>query len=162
MYKWYIPFFRSWVASEDVPEAEFEKNGKSYTSMGWEIYPDSMLDALRMVQNDYGNPPVIITENGASFADEVVDGRVNDPKRIAFLDAYLRRVQQAMAEGADVRGYFCWSLFDNFEWAEGLSKRFGLIHVDYATQKRTIKQSGYWYRDVIASQARQDTREQHE
>jgi len=152
MYKWYIPFLKTWTTGQDVPQCEYEKDGKEYSSMGWEIYPDAMYETLKMIQNNYGNPPVYITENGGPFTDYVVDNEVDDQRRIKYIKDYLSKVHDAMAEGADVRAYFYWSLIDNFEWAEGYSKRFGLIHVDHKTQKRIIKSSGYWYRDFIKSQ----------
>jgi len=94
-----------------------------------------------------------VTENGAAFEDRVEEGAVHDRKRVAFLQAYLGKVQQAIQAGANVRGYFVWSLLDTFEWSVGKSKRFGLIHVDYRTQQRIIKDSGLWYRDLIKAQA---------
>ncbi len=152
VHKWNVPFLKSGLVKKKIPESEYEKNGKEYTSMGWEIYPDAIYELLKMVQNEYGNPPVFITENGAAFNDTVADGKIADEKRINFLKGYLRKVHQARIEGVNVRGYFCWSLMDNFEWAEGFAKRFGLIYVDYDTQKRIIKDSGYWYRDFIRMQ----------
>ena len=95
---------------------------------------------------------MIITENGMSNTDWVsLDGAVHDPQRIDLLQRYLREMKRAMADGVDIRGYFHWSILDNFEWSEGYKHRFGLIHVDFETQKRTLKDSAYWYRDVIAS-----------
>jgi beta-glucosidase len=96
--------------------------------------------------------PVIITENGLSMPDWVsLDGKVHDPGRIDYTWRYLLELEKAISDGADVAGYFHWSLMDNFEWAEGYKERFGLIHVDFQTQKRTIKDSGYWYREVMES-----------
>ena len=96
--------------------------------------------------------PIVVTENGMANVDWVMeDGRVHDPQRIDFLTRYLRELRRAVQSGVDVRGYFYWSLMDNFEWLEGYSQRFGLIHVDYATQQRTPKDSAAWYREVIAS-----------
>jgi len=119
------------------------------TDMGWEIFPRGMYDVLKWLQDDCGNPVVYVTENGAEFEDEIgPDGAVHDERRIAFLSDYLGQVHRAVSEGAKVRGYFVWSLLDNFEWNHGLAKRFGLIHVDYQSQRRTIKDSGFWYRDV--------------
>jgi beta-glucosidase len=152
MHKWYIPFLNTWTTGQNVPEKEYEKDGKKYSSMGWEIFPDAMYEALKIVQNEYGNPPVIITENGAPFTDTVTDNQVHDPRRIQYIQDYLSRVHDAVSEGADVRGYFYWSLLDNFEWAEGLSKTFGLIHVNHKTYQRIIKDSGYWYSNFIQSQ----------
>jgi beta-glucosidase len=95
--------------------------------------------------------PLMITENGVALADQAdADGRVHDPDRIAYLADHIGAVRTAMDAGADVRGYFVWSLMDNFEWARGYSKRFGLIRVDYATLRRTWKDSAFWYRDFLA------------
>jgi beta-glucosidase len=93
---------------------------------------------------------VYITENGCAYDDPVIDGACHDPRRIRYLDAHLRALHAAMAEGVDVRGYFAWSLLDNFEWSHGYHKRFGLVHIDYDTQARTPRDSAYWYREVIA------------
>jgi beta-glucosidase len=152
VYKWYIPFLKTWLIEESVPEREFVKDNIQYTSMGWEVYPDCIYESLKVIKDEYGNPPVYVTENGAAFTDEVSNGRVADTKRINYLEKHIAKVSQAYNEGSDVRGYFVWSLMDNFEWAEGLSKRFGLIYVDFNNQQRIIKESGYWYRDFIKSQ----------
>jgi len=128
----------------------------TYTATGWEVYPQGLVDTLNRVRERYGNPPVYITENGAAFYDPpVAEGEPHpDPLRVAYLRAHLRAVAEAIAQGCDVRGYFAWSLLDNFEWSLGYSKRFGLIHVDYATQKRTLKASAEFYARVIASRGR--------
>ncbi|WP_284301932.1 family 1 glycosylhydrolase [Homoserinibacter gongjuensis] len=103
-------------------------------------------------------PPIVITEGGASFHDVPgADGSVHDPRRIAYLDAHLRAVADAVAAGVDVRGYYVWSAFDNFEWAAGYQERFGLVYVDYATQQRIRKSSWEWYREVIAANAQPRT-----
>ncbi len=94
-------------------------------------------------------PPIYITENGCAYDDPVVDGRCADPRRIEYLDLHLRAVKDAIDEGVDVRGYYQWSLMDNFEWALGYDKRFGLVHVDFDTLERTPKDSAHWYREVI-------------
>ncbi|NDU77272.1 beta-glucosidase [Actinomadura sp. DSM 109109] len=125
------------------------------TGMGWPVVPDAFLSLLRTLGSRYDLPPLYITENGCSFADEPgPDGFVDDPSRIEFLDAHIAAMRTAVDEGIDIRGYFTWSLLDNFEWAEGYHPRFGLVHVDYATQKRTPKASYRWYRDLIASSRR--------
>ena len=99
---------------------------------------------------DYKNlPPIIITENGAAFEDVVQNGRVHDQKRVQFYQEYLKNVLKAKREGIDIRGYFAWSFMDNFEWAEGYGPRFGLVHVDYPTQKRTLKDSGLWFKEFL-------------
>lgn len=122
-----------------------------YTAMGWRIEPGSFTELLQRVHRDYPGTPMMITENGAAFDDVVeADGSVHDDDRIAYLEAHLGAVGDAIAAGADVRGYSCWSLLDNFEWAHGYSKRFGIVRVDYPTGERTKKASANWYRDVIA------------
>src|SRR6185437_7131189 len=120
--------------------------GSEYTGFDWEIQPKSLHKLLVRLNNEYELPPVYITENGASYPDEVsADGRVQDPKRLKFIRDHLVELHRAIADGVDVRGYFAWSLLDNFEWGVGYSQRFGLVHVDFPTQKRTIKDSGKWY-----------------
>ena len=125
--------------------------GSEYTEMDWEIHAPALRRMLVRVTRDYAPPPIYITENGAAFPDEVSpDGSVHDPRRIAYLRDHFAQARLAMDDGVDLRGYFVWSLLDNFEWSNGYSKRFGLIHVDYATQQRSIKDSGRWYAQVIA------------
>jgi beta-glucosidase len=125
------------------------------TAFDWPVVPDGMRQALVTLRERYGEalPPVYVTENGAAYEDAVrPDGTVQDPERVSYLDGHLRAVRAAMDAGVDVRGYFCWSLLDNFEWAEGFSKRFGLVHVDFATLRRTPKASYDWFRDLVAAQ----------
>lgn len=150
---WWMPFLKMWVSGLDIAEEEYERDGVQYTAVGWEVYPEAIYQVLTRDPADYGHLPLYVTENGAAFADRVEAGAVHDRKRVAFLQAYLGQVHQAIQAGADVRGYFVWSLLDNFEWSAGTSKRFGLIHVDYRTQQRVIKDSGLWYRDLIKAQA---------
>ena len=128
----------------------------TYTETGWEVYPRALTDTLTWVSRRYGNPPIYVTENGAAFFDPpVVQGdRLPDPLRVDYLHTHLRAVHDAIAAGADVRGYFAWSLLDNLEWSLGYSKRFGLVHVDFQTQKRTLKDSAHFYARVIASHGR--------
>ncbi|RYB93908.1 beta-glucosidase [Nocardioides oleivorans] len=134
------------VGSEHVT---FPSRGLPVTDMGWEIQPEGLHRLLRRLHDDYPRLPVYLTETGAAFADRPDDdGEVRDPDRIAFLDAYLRAVHLAVEEGVDVGGFFHWSYCDNFEWAFGYAKRFGLVHVDYATQVRTPKSSARWYADL--------------
>jgi beta-glucosidase len=127
--------------------------GRLYTETGWEVHPESLTDVLLRVRERYGDIPLYITENGAAFPDP--DVATNDPHpdplRVAYLADHLRAAHAALTAGVNLKGYFAWSLLDNFEWAAGYSKRFGLIHVDYATQKRTLKTSALLYRDVIAT-----------
>jgi beta-glucosidase len=152
-YKWYVPFLQMDITGKDTADTEFIRDGVQHTSMGWEVYPPGIYECLRLLMDEYGNPPVYITENGAAFDDRPAeDGQVNDPLRVQYLESYLAKVKQAVDEGSNLKGYFVWSLMDNFEWAAGFSKRFGIIYVDYETQKRTIKQSGRWYKGLIRSQ----------
>ena len=124
--------------------------GASYTEMGWEIAPQALGDLLTRLHKEYGVPSLLITENGAAFADVVDrDGKVHDPRRIEYLREYIRTVGHVLAQGVPIQGYLVWSLLDNFEWAEGYSKRFGIVYVDYQTQQRIIKDSGYWYAALI-------------
>lgn len=128
------------------------KRNMPHTAMDWEIYPEGMYKVLKKF-NGYSNiKKLIITENGAAFDDHVVDGRVRDDYRIAFLQNYLQQVLRAKNEGINVTGYFAWSFTDNFEWTEGYAKRFGLVYVDYASQKRIIKDSGFWYKKLLQNQ----------
>jgi beta-glucosidase len=122
------------------------------TDMGWEVYPEGLYDLLMRLKNDYGNPALFITENGAAYADRVVSkGQVQDDDRIDYLASHLREARRAIEHGVKLQGYFLWSLMDNFEWGFGFSKRFGITHVDYRTQARTWKKSGSWYQLVIAT-----------
>ncbi len=98
---------------------------------------------------EYTDLPLYVTENGSAFVDTVVEGHVDDPDRVAYFDAHLRAAHQAISAGVPLRGYFAWSLMDNFEWAWGYTKRFGMIHIDYRSQVRTLKSSGRWYAEVI-------------
>src|SRR5690606_24462658 len=120
------------------------------TEMGWGIHPECLESLLVRLSRDYPGTPLLLTENGAAYDDKVdADGRVRDADRVAFLDSHVRAAHAAIEQGADLRGYFVWSLLDNFEWAHGYHKRFGIVHVDYDTQRRTLKDSAYWYRDLI-------------
>ncbi|WP_159620982.1 glycoside hydrolase family 1 protein [Ruania rhizosphaerae] len=134
--------------------------GLPTTDMGWEVQPEGLTRLLQRLQADYAGPrgvAMYVTENGAAYPDVVEpDGSVDDADRIAYLDAHLRAVHAAIEAGADVRGYFVWSLLDNFEWALGYSKRFGIVRVDYETQRRTVKTSGRWYAQVAAANAVDD------
>jgi beta-glucosidase len=127
---------------EDYPKTDF----------GWPVVPAAFGEILRTFKDRYGDrlPPIYITENGCAINDGPVDGVVADQRRIDYLDSYLRVLKQAIDDGVDVRGYFQWSLLDNFEWSVGYSQRFGLVHVDFETQARTPKASYHWYRDLIA------------
>ena len=124
--------------------------GSEYTEMGWEVCAPALRRMLVKINSEYNLPPIIITENGVAFKDEVsADGKIHDPRRIEYLKNHFIQTRLAMLDGVDVRGYMVWSLMDNFEWGHGFSKRFGLAYTDYSTQKRTLKDSGEWYAQVI-------------
>jgi beta-glucosidase len=126
--------------------------GASRTSMGWEVHPDSLHRLLVRVARDYAPPSMYVTENGAAFEDvRVHDGSVHDPERTAFLETHVEAVGRALDDGAPIRGYFVWSFLDNFEWALGYSKRFGIVYVDYTTLERVPKDSFHWYAQRIRS-----------
>ncbi|HSW35854.1 MAG TPA: GH1 family beta-glucosidase [Candidatus Limnocylindrales bacterium] len=128
-----------------------------YTEMGWEVYPRGLYDLLTRLHRDYGPLPLYITENGAAFPDELMaNGTVDDPRRINYLKTYLTETWKAMQEGVPVKGYFVWTFMDNFEWSFGYSKRFGIIYVDYPTQKRFFKSSAHWYKKVISQNSIKD------
>ncbi|MCK2212673.1 GH1 family beta-glucosidase [Actinomadura sp. ATCC 31491] len=137
-----------------LPFADAGITGHPTTAFGWPVVPDGLRELLTGLKARYGAalPPVHITENGCSQPDVPTEhGTVEDPGRIAFLEGHIAAMRRAMAEGVDVRGYFVWSLLDNFEWAEGYHQRFGLVHVDFATQRRTPKASYRWYAEFLAS-----------
>jgi len=125
----------------------------TYTETGWEVFPQGMTDTLTWICDRYGNPPVYITENGSAFYDPPIaeNGVIDDPLRVDYQKKHLRAISDAIAQGCDVRGYMAWSLLDNLEWSLGFSKRFGIVHVDFATQKRTPKASARHYSNVIAT-----------
>ncbi len=127
--------------------------GLEKTEMGWEIYPQGLYEILTGLQDTYDPKEVFITENGVAFKDKVVDGEVHDKKRIDYLKAHFEQAHRALADGVKLKGFFVWSLMDNYEWAEGYSKRFGIVYIDYKTQKRIIKDSAKWYSGVISKNA---------
>jgi beta-glucosidase len=134
------------IGSRDV------KGGTAWTGNGWEIWPDGLRTVLGRVTAEYAPPAIVISENGATFPDTMADdGSVDDPERRAYLERHLTAAADAIADGVPLVGYFVWSLLDNFEWALGYGTRFGIVHVDYATQRRTVKSSGRWYRELIAT-----------
>ena len=124
-----------------------------YTTTDWEVFPQALEDLMVWFRERYGDTPIYITENGSAFYDphKPIDGAIDDPLRVYYLREHLKALHRAIARGVDVRGYFVWSLLDNLEWSHGFTKRFGIIHVDFETLQRTIKRSGYYYRNVIAS-----------
>ena len=142
-------YTRSFISTQTPPKPAPGKQG--FTDMGWEIYPKALTQHLVRLSREYAPPPIFITENGMANADQVVNGRVADVERIQYVSDHLKALAHAVELGVDVRGYFYWSLLDNFEWNSGYTKRFGLFHVDYATQKRVAKDSALWYRDFITA-----------
>lgn len=148
-------------ASDRYPlNAEGVRQDALHTETGWEVYPQAFTDTLTWFRDTYGEIPVYITENGAAFPDppSVDVDMLDDPLRVDYLRSHLQAVHAAIAAGVDVRGYMAWSLLDNMEWSLGYGKRFGIVHVDYETQKRTPKRSALFYRDVIESNTISDLR----
>lgn len=131
---------------------DVKTSGLPLTDMGWEVYPSGLTDLLIRLTRDYPVPPLYVKENGAAFRDEMVDGKVHDQDRVAYLAAHIAAVGDAIAAGVPMAGYMVWSLLDNFEWASGYAKRFGIVHVDYETLRRTPKDSAIWYRDFLRRQ----------
>jgi beta-glucosidase len=145
------PVTSPFVGGDDIT---FPRRGYPVTDMDWEVQPEGLTRLLVRLQEEYDAPPMYITENGAAYDDEVgANGAVEDPARMAFLDAHLRAVHAAMEAGVDVRGYFAWSLLDNFEWVYGYNQRFGIVYVDYRTQMRIPKASAHWYAGVARTSA---------
>jgi len=137
-----------WIGVEG---ARFLDSGHPRTEMGWEVQPEGLAELLVDLHREFPDLPLYVTENGAAYPDEMSEsGEVVDHDRVAFLDGHLRASLSAIQQGVDLRGYFYWSLLDNLEWAEGYAKRFGLVHVDFDSQRRTPKESARWYSDVIA------------
>jgi beta-glucosidase len=140
-----INYYTRNVSGTGAPQEPLQ-SGREVTDMGWEVFPKGLSELLNRLHEDYRLPPLYITENGAAYRDQLVDGRVADVDRIRYLQSHIAAMADAREAGVDVRGYFVWSLLDNFEWADGYSKRFGLVYVDYETQRRTLKDSAIWYR----------------
>jgi len=139
------------AGKDGEPEVVAREPGYARTASDWPVVPESLYYGIRFLSQRY-HMPLYITENGVSCADLAgFDGKVHDAERIVFLDAYLSAIQKAYAEGADIRGYFLWTFLDNFEWADGYKQRFGIVHVDFRTQVRTVKDSAFWYQKVIES-----------
>jgi beta-glucosidase len=127
--------------------------GNAHTEMGWEVFPQGLTDILVWIKSRYGDIPLYITENGSAWADPPAaeNGQLTDPLRVAYLHDHLEAIRDAIAKGVNLRGYFAWSLLDNYEWSHGYTKRFGIVHVNYQTQERTIKDSGRYYSRIIAA-----------
>lgn len=156
---WGLNYYsRQVVRSEVVPEHRNEPRevfvDSELTEMGWEVYPNGLYQLLQRLHTEYQLPAIYLTENGAAYPDQVgSDGEIVDSQRIAYMRAHLEAAHQAIAAGVPLRGYFYWSLLDNFEWSYGFSKRFGLIYVDYQDLQRIPKASAYWYRRVTEANA---------
>ena len=131
---------------------DIKASGKVLTEMGWEVYPEGLTELLLRLHRDYRVPPLYVKENGAAFKDVLIDGRVHDIARTDYIARHIAAVGDALAQGVPMAGYMVWSLMDNFEWASGYDKRFGIVHVDYETLARTPKDSALWYREFLQAQ----------
>ena len=142
------------LVSADLRIMSAARPGFRRTEMGWEVEPTALTELLTRIRRDYPAIPVVLTENGAACNDYVApDGRIRDPDRVRYLDGHLRAILETREAGVDVRGYFVWSLLDNFEWAYGYSKRFGLVWVDYPSGARIPKDSFRWYQETVQTRA---------
>jgi len=148
-------YTRGIIRSQEIPEAQNARptvvRGPEVTEMDWEVYPEGLYEMLMQLKTEYPFPAYYVTENGAAYVDEPGPDGVHDPKRLAYLKAHFEQAARAIADGVPLKGYFVWSLMDNFEWAWGYTRRFGIVYVDYETQERTPKSSALWYRRVIAA-----------
>jgi beta-glucosidase len=149
-------YTRIWCSKDGIPEpAPYGK-----TDMNWVICPEGLTKLLVDLKAEYAPlPPIYITENGMASPDKAQGDVVADPKRIEYMQMHFEAVAKAVAQGVDVRGFFYWSLMDNYEWDSGYDKRFGIVHVDYTTQQRRLKDSAKWYRDFIASWAQAQSKQ---
>lgn len=149
-----------YVTSDTSRDADFpatetiQRKNVARTDIGWEIDASAMSDLLIHVNEHYQLPPCYITENGAAYNDDVIAGQINDLRRIHYTVEHINAMCHAIKNGVDLKGYFSWSLMDNFEWAEGYSMRFGMVHVDYSTQQRTLKNSALWYQSMLHARER--------
>jgi beta-glucosidase len=150
-----INYYSSYQVREDPSSwlgfAEAVESDAPRTAMGWIVRPDGLRAILNDAHRRYGLSSIFVTENGAAYEDRVVDGHLNDEERLEYLKAHVAATLAARDEGVPVNGYFVWSLFDNFEWARGYAQRFGIVHVDFATQERLVKESGRWYAQLARS-----------
>lgn len=146
-----VNYYSRSVVSADGPW-DVHKSGLEVTDMGWEVYPEGLTELLVRMHRDYPVPPMYVTENGGAFKDQFVDGRVHDADRVRYIAQHIQAVADAIEQGVTMEGYMVWSLLDNFEWASGYAKRFGIVHVDYETQRRTLKDSALWYRSFLQHQ----------
>jgi beta-glucosidase len=143
-----VNYYSRSVVSATAPW-DVQKSGLPLTDMQWEVYPQGLTELLVRLHRDYPLPAIYITENGAAFKEELANGSVYDQNRIDYLQQHIRALSNAMDQGVPVEAYMVWSLMDNFEWASGYEKRFGIVHVDYETQKRTLKDSALWYKQFL-------------
>jgi len=143
-----VNYYTRTVVSADKPW-DTKTGGLEITDMDWEIFPEGLTALLVRLHKDYVVPPLYVTENGGAFKDQLVNGQVHDVARTTYIRNHIEAVAEAMAQGVRMGGYMVWSLLDNFEWASGYAKRFGIVHVDYDTQKRTLKDSALWYRGFL-------------
>ena len=143
-------YSRSVVSSAGVWNVH--QSGREITEMGWEVYPEGLTELLLRIHGDYTLPPIYVTENGGAFKDHCDNGQVHDPLRKDYIARHIAAVSDAIRQGVNMEGYMVWSLLDNFEWASGYEKRFGIVHVDYASQQRTLKDSAHWYKGFLQHQ----------
>jgi len=141
-YAMFVPYLQAKIVSAKERKVEM-------TEMNWEVYPASIYHVLKKFSSYQNIPPLIVTENGAAFPDQIENGLVDDPERTSYLQQALKQVHRAQQEGVNVKGYFVWTFLDNFEWAEGYRPRFGLVYVNFRNQERTIKSSGHWYTSFL-------------
>ncbi len=147
---YYEPEFIRYDKNAEFVGINNELTNFERTEMNWIVNPQGLYDLLKRLDKDYGKPNLLVSENGAAFKDVVEnDGSIRDERRINYIHEHLLACNKAIQDGVNLKGYFLWSFMDNFEWSFGYSKRFGIVHVDFETLKRTIKQSGYWYKNVI-------------
>jgi len=155
-----INYYSRAVASAAGPW-DVAQGGLPLTDMGWEIYPEGLTELLLRLHRDYRVPPLFVTENGGAFKDVPTAGQVHDRDRTDYIARHIAAVGDALRQGVPMAGYMVWSLMDNFEWASGYEKRFGIVHVDYATQQRTLKDSALWYRDFLQARRAADSQAGH-
>ncbi|MCU0465597.1 MAG: GH1 family beta-glucosidase [Anaerolineae bacterium] len=148
----YTRSVKTWNAESPLKGESIKQEGAPHTAMGWEVYPKALEELILRLHREYvGDLPILITENGAAYEDPApVNGVIEDAQRVEYYRLHLEAISNAIAQGAPVKGYFAWSLMDNYEWAEGYAKRFGIVHVDFETQKRTLKRSALSYRDIVS------------
>jgi beta-glucosidase len=148
-----VNYYHPTVSGRGNPASPASSGAAAVTDMGWEVAPQGLAELLLRIDRDYDLPPVFITENGAAYQDEVIGGRVEDEQRRQYIESHLVALAEVIRRGVGVQGYFVWSLMDNFEWAEGYRKRFGIVHVNYRTLERTLKSSGLWYQALLRATA---------